>query len=138
MIHRAMLGSIERFMGILLEHYGGALPTWLAPDQALVIPVSDRHQPYAAKVRDALFACGLRVALDDRGESVGRRIRDGQLQKVPYLLVVGEREVQAAAVSVRYRGQEKGAMPLDEVAALILAEVRERELPPAVEPSAAD
>jgi threonyl-tRNA synthetase len=129
MIHRAMLGSIERFMGILLEHYGGALPTWLAPDQALVIPVSDKHQAYAAKVRDALFACGLRVALDDRSESVGRRIRDGQLQKVPYLLVVGEREVQAATVSVRYRGQEKGAMPLDEVATLILAEVHERQLP---------
>jgi threonyl-tRNA synthetase len=138
MIHRAMLGSIERFMGILLEHYGGALPTWLAPDQALVIPVSDKHQAYAAEVRDALFACGLRVALDDRSESVGRRIRDGQMQKVPYLLVVGEREVQAKAVSVRYRGEENGSMPLDEVAALIIAEVRERQLPAAVEPAATE
>ncbi len=110
MIHRAMLGAIERFMGILLEHYGGNLPTWLAPVQALVLPVSDRHAGYAAGVvrrRCAWPACA--PTLDDRSESVGKRIRDGQLQKVPYLLVVGDREEEAKAVSVRDRGEEKGA-----------------------------
>ena len=99
MIHRAMLGSIERFMGILLEHYGGNLPTWLAPVQALVLPVSDRHAGYATGVMEALRVAGLRAELDDRSESVGKRIRDGQLQKVPYLLVVGDREEQARAVA---------------------------------------
>ena len=135
MIHRAMLGSIERFMGILLEHYGGNLPTWLAPDQVLVVPVSDRHAEYGREVRDALFAAGVRVALDDRPESLGRRIRDGQLQKVPYLLIVGDREVEGRAVSVRERGKELGSLPLAEFTARLLAEVAERRLPV---PEAAD
>jgi len=134
MIHRAMLGSIERFMGILLEHYGGNLPTWLAPEQVLVLPVSDRHAEYAREVRDALFAAGARVALDDRSESLGKRIRDGQLQKVPYLLIVGDREVEGRTVSVRERGQELGSLPLVEFTARLLAEVAERRLP-AVEDS---
>ena len=129
MIHRAMLGSVERFMGILLEHYGGNLPTWLAPDQVLVLPVSDRHAEYGKEVRDALFAAGARVALDDRSESLGRRIRDGQMQKVPYLLIVGDREVEGRAVSVRERGKELGSIPLAEFIARLLAEVAERRLP---------
>ena len=108
MIHRAMLGSIERFMGILLEHYGGNLPTWLAPDQVLVLPVSDRHAEYGQEVRDALFAAGVRVALDDRSESLGRRIRDGQMQKVPYLLIVGDREVENARGQRPRAGQGAG------------------------------
>ncbi len=129
MIHRALLGSIERFMGILLEHYGGNLPTWLAPVQALVLPVSDRHAGYAAGVMEALRVAGLRADLDDRSESVGKRIRDGQLQKVPYLLVVGDREEQARAVSVRDRGDEKGAVPIEQFVSEISAEVAERRLP---------
>jgi threonyl-tRNA synthetase len=129
MIHRAMLGSVERFMGILLEHYGGNLPTWLAPDQVLVLPVSDRHAEYGKEVRDALFAAGVRVALDDRSESLGRRIRDGQMQKVPYQLIVGDREVEGHAVSVRERGKELGSIPLTEFIARLLAEVAERRLP---------
>jgi threonyl-tRNA synthetase len=129
MIHRALLGSVERFMGILLEHYGGNLPTWLAPDQVLVVPVSDRHAEYGAEVRDALFAAGARVALDDRAESLGRRIRDGQMQKVPYLLIVGDREVDGRTVSVRERGKELGSIPLAEFTARLLAEVAERRLP---------
>jgi threonyl-tRNA synthetase len=129
MIHRAMLGAIERFMGILLEHYGGNLPTWLAPVQALVLPVSDRHAGYALGVVEALRIAGLRADLDDRSESVGKRIRDGQLQKVPYLLVVGDREEEAKAVSVRARGEERGALPVEQFASEVTEEVAERRLP---------
>jgi threonyl-tRNA synthetase len=131
MIHRAMLGSIERFMGILLEHYGGNLPTWLAPVQALVLPVSDRHAGYAAGVVEALSVAGLRADSDDRSESVGKRIRDGQLQKVPYLVVVGDREEEAKAVSVRARGEEKGSVPVEEFVREVRNEVLERRLPEA-------
>ena len=120
-------------MGILLEHYGGNLPTWLAPVQALVLPVADRHAPYAHEVAAGLRGphgdVTLRVEVDDRAESVGKRIRDGQLQKVPYLLVVGDREAEAGAVSVRERGEEKGSRPLAELAAAVADEVRQRRLP---------
>ena len=129
MIHRAMLGAIERFMGILLEHYGGNLPTWLAPVQALVLPVADRHAGYAVGVMEALRVAGLRAEVDDRSESVGKRIRDGQLQKVPYLLVVGDREEGARAVSVRARGEEKGSVPIEEFVRELREEVEERRLP---------
>jgi threonyl-tRNA synthetase len=138
MIHRAMLGSIERFMGILLEHYGGNLPTWLAPDQVLVLPVSERHAEYGKEVRDALFAAGARVALDDRAESLGRRIRDGQMQKVPYLLIVGDRELEGRSVSVRERGKELGSIPLAEFTTHLLAEIAERRLPVVEEPATAE
>ena len=137
MIHRALLGSIERFMGILLEHYGGNLPPWLAPEQAVVLPIADRHGDYAQQVvrelRDAGAAAGvtLHADVDDRGESVGKRIRDAQLQKVPYILVVGDREVEEGAVGVRERGEDKGARPLAEFAGQLVAEVRERRLPAA-------
>jgi threonyl-tRNA synthetase len=131
MVHRAMLGSIERFMGILLEHYGGNLPTWLAPVQTLVLPVADRHAGYAVGVVEALRVAGLRAELDDRSESVGKRIRDGQLQKVPYLLVVGDREEGARAVSVRARGEEKGSVPLEEFVRAVSEEVAKRRLPEA-------
>ena len=131
MVHRALLGSIERFMGILLEHYGGNLPTWLAPVQVLVLPVSDRHAGYAAEVAEQLRVAGLRADLDDRSESVGKRIRDGQLQKVPYLLVVGDREQEARAVAVRARGDETGAVPVEQFIAEVTAEVAERRLPAA-------
>jgi len=139
MIHRALLGSIERFMGILLEHYGGNLPTWLAPEQALVLPIADRHGDYAAQVLREVRAAGasdpdkapvtLHADVDDRGESVGKRIRDAQLQKVPYILVVGDREVQDRAVGVRERGEDKGARPLGDFIDDLVAEVRERRLP---------
>ncbi len=129
MIHRALLGSIERFMGILLEHYGGNLPTWLAPVQALVIPIADRHAAYGREVAGALREAGLRADLDDRPESMGKRIRDGQLQKVPYLLVVGDREAETGEVAVRERGEQTGSLPLAEVVERIAAEARERRLP---------
>jgi threonyl-tRNA synthetase len=135
MIHRALLGSIERFMGIMLEHYGGNLPTWLAPQQVLVLPIADRHGEYAAEVVRALRSGGaeatvnLHVDIDDRSESVGKRIRDAQLQKVPYILVVGDREAEAGAVGVRERGEDKGPRPLPEFVTHLVDEVKERRLP---------
>ncbi len=131
MIHRALLGSIERFMGILLEHYGGNLPTWLSPVQALVIPITDRHAAYGREVLAALREAGVRAEIDDRSESMGRRIRDGQLQKVPYLLVLGDREQEAREVAVRERGEQKGSVPLAELVEGIARESRERVLPSA-------
>jgi threonyl-tRNA synthetase len=137
MVHRALLGSIERFMGILLEHYGGNLPTWLAPQQVLVLPIADRHADYAAQVMRELRAAGAEASVivhadvDDRGESIGKRIRDAQLQKVPFILVVGDREVEQRAVGVRERGEDKGARPLGEFIDDFVAEVRERRLPEA-------
>jgi threonyl-tRNA synthetase len=103
MIHRAMLGSYERFIGIMLEHFAGELPLWLAPVQAIVLPVSDRFNAYGATVRDTLRRAGARVELDGRGESVGRKIREAELRKLPYMLVVGEREQLDQTVSVRTR-----------------------------------
>jgi threonyl-tRNA synthetase len=115
MIHRALLGSFERFIGILIEHYAGEFPLWLTPVQAIVLPVSDRFNDYAEGVREQLAGEGLRVELDARGESVGRKIRDAELRKIPYMLVVGEREEAAGAVSVReHRGGEEGAVPVAE------------------------
>jgi len=102
-IHRAIFGSFERFIALLLEHYAGALPLWLAPVQAIVLPISDRHLAYAASVRDEIRAAGLRVELDERQEKIGFKIREAQLQKVPYMLVVGDRESAEGTVSARAR-----------------------------------
>ena len=108
-IHRAIFGSIERFIAILVEHYAGAFPFWLAPIQAVVLPISDRHLTYAASVRDQLKAAGLRADLDERQEKIGYKIREAQLQKVPYMLVVGDRESAEGTVSVRTRaGGDQG------------------------------
>jgi threonyl-tRNA synthetase len=110
MIHRALLGSFERFIGIMLEHYAGELPLWLAPVQAIVLPVSDKFNQYGASVRDQLRTHGARVELDDRGESVGRKIREAELRKIPYMLVVGDREEQEGTVSVReHRAGDAGS-----------------------------
>jgi threonyl-tRNA synthetase len=112
MIHRAMLGSIERFMAILIEQTSGAMPLWLSPVQAVVLPVSERFTAYGEQVRAELAAAGLRVELDQRNEKLGYKIREAQMQKVPYMLVVGAREEEAGAVAVRRRaGEELGAMP---------------------------
>src|SRR5204863_4679975 len=123
-IHRAIVGSFERFIAILIEHYTGAFPLWLAPIQAIVLPISDRHLPYAMGVRDQLKAAGLRVDLDERQEKIGYKIREAQLQKVPYMLVVGDREAETGTVSVRERsGGDKGATPVDAFIAAALDEV---------------
>ena len=118
MIHRALLGSMERFAGILIEHYGGRFPLWLAPVQAVVLPVADRHNERAAEVAAELKAAGFRPRVDDRSESVGKKIRDAELSKAPYMLVVGDKEAEAASVSVRHHGDgDLGAMPLDDLVA---------------------
>jgi threonyl-tRNA synthetase len=127
MIHRALLGSFERFIGIMLEHYAGELPLWLAPVQAIVLPVSDRFADYAQRVHDELAGRGLRVELDERGESVGRKIRDAELRKIPYMLVVGEREQSEGTVSVRAR-EHAGATAQAgaETEAMAVADLAER------------
>jgi threonyl-tRNA synthetase len=113
MIHRALLGSMERFAGILIEHYAGRFPVWLAPVQAVVLPVSDRHNAYADRVAVELREAGVRVETDDRSESVGKKIRDAELGRYPYMLVVGDREEEAGAVAVRSHEEgELGAMPV--------------------------
>ena len=124
MIHRALLGSMERFAGILIEHYAGRFPVWLAPVQAIVLPVADRHAEYARARRGASCARrGVRVAVDERSESVGKKIRDAELGRYPYMLVVGDREQEAGAVAVRSHDEgELGEMPLAEFAARVEAE----------------
>jgi threonyl-tRNA synthetase len=108
-IHRAIFGSFERFIAMVIEHYAGAFPLWLAPLQAIVLPISDRHLAYAASVRDRLKGAGLRAELDERQEKIGYKIREAQLQKVPYMLVVGDREGADGTVSVRTRtGGDQG------------------------------
>jgi threonyl-tRNA synthetase len=124
MIHRALMGSFERFIGILIEHYAGEFPLWLAPVQARVLPLADRHAGYAREVAEALGATGLRAELDDRTESVGRKIREAELRKVPYMLVVGDREAEQRAVSLRrHREGDLGTIPLDEAVAKLAGEV---------------
>lgn len=116
MIHRAVFGSIERFLGILIENSGGDFPFWLAPVHARVLPIADRHADYARRVAAALEEGGLRAEVDDRSESVGKRIRDGELAKLPYLLIVGDAEEESGAVSVRARhGEDEGASPVSAV-----------------------
>jgi len=113
MVHRALLGSMERFLGVLIEHYGGAFPVWLAPVQARVLPVADRHHEYATSVVARLRSEGLRGEADTRNEKIGFKIREAEVQKIPYILVVGDKETAAGTVSVRLRGgQDRGVMPL--------------------------
>ena len=127
MVHRALLGSLERFFGLLIEHYAGAFPVWLAPVQATVLPIADRHNEYAAKVHGDLLAAGIRADLDVRSERVNAKIRDAQLQKIPYMLVVGDREADANAAAVRLRtGENLGAQPVADVTARIAQETSDR------------
>ena len=128
-IHRAIFGSFERFIAILIEHYAGAFPLWLAPIQAVVLPISDRHMAYGASVRDQLRAAGLRADLDERQEKIGYKIREAQLQKVPYMLVVGDRESADGNVSVRTRkGGDQGSKPLQEFIRDANLEVAEKRI----------
>ena len=120
MIHRALLGSIERFFGILLEHYGGAFPAWLAPVQALVLPISEKHQGYARQVEKKLLEKRCRVALDLRNEKIGLKIREAEKAKVPFMIVVGDREAEAEMISIRQRnGKNLGTMTIMELVKLI-------------------
>jgi threonyl-tRNA synthetase len=113
MIHRALLGSMERFFGVLIEHYGGAFPIWLSPVQAVIIPIADRHLDYASKMARELKQAGVRVKFDDRPERMNAKIRDAQKQKVPYMLIVGDAEVEQGKMALRLRsGEDLGAIPL--------------------------
>ena len=126
-IHRAIYGSYERFIGILTEHYAGVFPTWLAPVQARVLPVSEKHAAYGRTVWEKLRAARVRAELDDRNEKLGYRIREAQIRKVPYMLVVGERESQNGTASLRHRsGEDLGAVPLDRVLADLAREIGSR------------
>jgi threonyl-tRNA synthetase len=116
LLHRAVTGSTERFLGVIIEHFAGAFPVWLAPVQAMIIPIADRHAEYANQVAEQLKAAGFRVEVDSRSERMQAKIRDAQLQKIPYMLVAGDKEAEAGAVAVRLRsGEDLKAKPLAEV-----------------------
>jgi threonyl-tRNA synthetase len=127
MIHRALMGSFERFIGILIEHYAGEFPVWLAPVQAVVLPIADRHLDYAQSVAQRLKDDHIRVEIDARTESIGKKIREAELQKIPYMLVVGDREQEADEVALReHRAGQEGSVEVDEFAARVLEETRTR------------
>lgn len=128
MIHRVAFGSIERFFGILIEQYAGAFPTWLAPVQVKVLPISDKFMDYAQKVKKQLEALNIRVELDSRAEKIGYKIREAQMEKVPFMFVVGEKEAENNTVSVRERQKgDLGAMSIDEISSIILDKIKNRE-----------
>jgi threonyl-tRNA synthetase len=129
MVHRALWGSVERFFGVLIEHYAGAFPAWLAPVQASVLPVSGKFTEYAQKVTQHLKDAGLRAHLDDRNEKLQAKIRDAQLEKIPYMLIVGGKEVEAGTVAVRHRSKgDLGARSLDQFTTDLESEVRAKSL----------
>lgn len=128
-IHRVIYGSLERFIGILIEHFAGAFPVWLAPVQAVIIPIADRHLPYAYRIRDRLYEAGLRIEVDDGDERMQAKIRNAQLQKIPYMLVVGDREVAEESVAVRLRTNENlGSMPIQRFEAMVRRVVADKSL----------
>jgi len=135
MIHRAIFGTLERFAGVLIEHFAGAFPVWLAPDQIRVLPITDGHAEGARAIVDRLRAAGLRVDLDDRSDTLSYRIRDGEVMKVPYLVVVGDRELEAGTVAVRAHGAEKKqvVMPVDDFVAAVQEKIRTKSLDSALE-----
>ena len=127
MVHRALLGSWERFFGLLIEHYGGAFPVWLHPEQVAVLPIADRHLDYAAKIVADLKKAGIRVTLDDRSETVNMKIRQAQLDKVPYILVIGDKELEKGTLAVRLRtGEQKFGVTPQEFSALVQQVISER------------
>jgi threonyl-tRNA synthetase len=129
MVHRALWGSVERFFGVLVEHYAGAFPLWLAPVQVYVLPVSDKVADYAKQVTAKLKAAGIRVHLDDRNEKLQAKIRDAQMQKIPYMAVVGAKEVEAASVAVRHRSKgDLGPRPLDQFLTDLASEISARAI----------
>ena len=139
MIHRVVFGSVERFIGVLTEHYAGKFPTWLAPCQVKVLPVSEKTMDYAREVTDKLLAAGIRAVLDTRGEKIGYKIRDARsIDRVPYMLILGEKESQNGTVSVRDRTNETVTRELDEFVASVLKEIAERDCSLAPEPAQAE
>lgn len=131
-IHRAVTGATERFLALLIEHYGGAFPTWLAPVQVTILPIADRHVEYAQHLRERLLAAGVRTHVDERSERLNLKIREAQLQKIPYMLVVGNKEADAGTVAVRVRGgHDAGVMPVDDFVHLIRSDIDSRSVAPA-------
>lgn len=129
MIHRAILGSIERFIGVLIEHYAGAFPVWLAPVQTIIIPISDRHLEYADSVQEQLSSAGLRVEVDSRRDRMNAKIRDAQMQKIPYMIIVGDSEAEDNTVSVRLRdGNNLGAIPISEFKSKVLQNITAKSI----------
>jgi len=129
MVHRTVLGSMERFLGCIIEHYAGAFPVWLAPIQAIIIPIADRHLEYARKVQAQLRGEDFRIQIDDRKERMNLKIRDAQLQKIPFMLVVGDKEEKENSVSVRQRnGADLGAIQLSDFMGLLQTVIKNRAL----------
>ena len=127
MIHRALFGSIERFVAVLTEHYGGAFPPWLAPVQVQGIPIADRHNDYLADIAGRMRAQGLRVEVDESDDRMQKKIRNAQLQKVPFMVIAGDNDVEAGAVSFRYRdGRQDNGVPVDEAIARVAESVASR------------
>ncbi len=125
-IHRALLGSIERFFGILIEHYAGNFPLWLAPTQVMILPIADRHFEFADKVTDQLRDAGLRVESDKRNEKIGFKIREAEVQKIPYMLIIGDKELESGQVSVRHKGEgDLGSMAVDQFRDRLLEEIKQ-------------
>ena len=115
MLHRAITGSLERFFGVLIEHYGGAFPLWLAPVQVAILPIAERHHAYASELANSLHMKQIRVFLDTRKEKTGAKIRDAQLQKIPYMVILGDKEIENQNVSVRHRTKgDLGTRPVDD------------------------
>ena len=127
MIHRAPFGSLERFVAVLLEHTGGRLPLWLTPDQVNIVPVSEKYEEYAKKVCDLLNNSDIRASIDDRNETLGKRIRESEMKRIPFLVIVGEKEMNEGTVSVRRQGGiDAGSMPVDDFAALVSNEIKDQ------------
>ena len=127
MIHRAPFGSMERFVAVLIEHTAGKFPLWLTPDQAVILPISEKYNEYAQNVSEFLNNSDIRSLIDGRNEKIGRKIRDNELKRIPYLLIVGEKEAEAGQVSVRKQGEgDKGTMTIEEFADFINNEVKEQ------------
>jgi threonyl-tRNA synthetase len=129
MIHRAPFGSMERFVGVLIEHFAGAFPTWLAPEQVRLLPIADRHTPWCEDLKTRMVAMGFRATVDARSEKTGKKVAEGQVAKVPYMLVVGDRDIDAGNVSVRHREKgDLGPRPAEQFLADLKAEVESRAL----------
>lgn len=126
-IHRSSIGAIERIMAFLIEHYEGAFPTWLSPVQVQVLPVSEKHNEYAKSIFEKLREGGIRVEIDESNETLGKKVRDAKMQKIPYLLVVGDKEIESKEVTVESRNEKIGAMPLENFLSKIQAEIKERK-----------
>tara|TARA_B100000029_G_C17501527_1_gene932836 strand:- start:1005 stop:1394 length:390 start_codon:yes stop_codon:yes gene_type:complete len=127
MVHRAIFGSLERFMGILIEHYGGSFPTWLAPTQVQIIPIADRHIEYGLDLQTKMRDSKIRSEIDTRSERMNSKVRDAQLAKIPYMFIVGDRELESETVGVRMRsGEDLGAVPITDALDRIITEVRDR------------